>query len=140
MRSSFKRLSVIRERRMSVCPHCHQNAINPFKGLWSDAACPVRCPHCKGLAYLHHREMSGLRAVWNIGFVALIPAVLLTHSLLVPLALWTLWWLAACGLVMWKSPLCAISPPEAVERRRYANIALGLVVVAVVVVWFVAHG
>jgi hypothetical protein len=91
------------------------------------------------LAYLHRRETSGLNALWNVGFIAVIPAIVLTNSLVIPLAIWALWLLVVLGLVLWKSPLSAVSESQAAVNRRCGNIVLGLVVVAGAVGWFLAH-
>jgi hypothetical protein len=124
---------------MSSCPHCQQNTISPIAKFWSDAACPVRCSACGGLAYLPTHETTAINAIAYPGCFVVLAAVVFTNSL-VPIYVWGGLWLAALGRVLWRAPLTAISQAQASENKRYGNIFIALLAGAGAIWWLVTHG
>ncbi|HEY0663129.1 MAG TPA: hypothetical protein VGD18_00810 [Thiobacillaceae bacterium] len=125
--------------RRSACPHCRQNTIGPIAKLWSDAACPVRCRACGGLAFLPAHETASLNAILYPGCLAALAAVILTGSP-APILVWLGLWCAALALVVWRAPLAAISDARAAQNRRYGNLLLGLFAAAGAIWWLLSHG
>jgi len=123
---------------MASCPHCQQNSIGTLAKLWSDAACPIRCPACHGLAYLPTHETTLLNAIVYPGCFAVLAAVVTSDSLL-PFYLWAGAWLAALSFVIRKAPLVGISAAQANRNRHYGNIFITLLAIAVALWWLLSH-
>ena len=124
---------------MSSCPHCHQHTIGPLAKLWSDAACPVRCSACGGLAYLPAHETTTLNALVYPGCLVTLAAVIFTNSL-TPVFVWVGLWFAVLGLVVWSAPLVAISKAKAAQNKRYGNLFVALLAAVGAIWWLVSHG
>ncbi len=108
---------------MPRCPHCGANTIGPFSKFWSDAACPVHCQSCGGLAYLESSHTQILNAIVFPGSLIALAAATITNSLLPLFALFALW-LLAFAHVIWRAPLTPISENQAASNKRWRNAVL----------------
>ena len=124
---------------MSRCPHCATNTIGPISKFWSDAACPVRCPACGGLAYLRAHETALLNAIVYPGCFFALAGVIFTNSFL-PLLLLASLWLLSFAYVLWGAPLSPISEAQAAQNKSFGNIFILLIAGIVAIWWVVSHG